>query len=191
LDTHTKAIRDKASRHFGDEHFQKSIAIARRFDADPAHTFAAWIEPAMASQWLFRTKVRAASYSFDVKTGGSFSIKRSGASMGSAVAGEYLMIDPPRVLAFTVVKAPRPDRINTVVVELRPDEGGCMLMLVQHGHQSMSEQSIISRWELMLDELDRVLHQGSRHPSRSDRVDNIVNLAPRKAPSIMCDRIAR
>lgn len=77
------------------------VVVERTLPAAPAVVFAAWADPPVAAQWLFRTPegiaVRAET---DPVEGGEFIFVEDRADERIVHVGEYLAVEPPRRLAF-------------------------------------------------------------------------------------------
>lgn len=104
------------------------VRVSRRYDAAPERVFDAWLDPAMARQFLFAADngemVRA---EIDPRVGGAFAFvdRRDGEDV--AHTGEYLEIERPSRLVFVyAVDGSDSDRVS---VDIVPLESGCELTL--------------------------------------------------------------
>jgi uncharacterized protein YndB with AHSA1/START domain len=107
------------------------VVVRRRFAAPPERVFEAWLDPAQAGQFLFATPVgtmvRAET---DPHVGGRYVFvdRRDGVDIEHT--GEYLELDPPRRLAFTLAVTRYAEAPTRVVCDLSPlPAGGCELTL--------------------------------------------------------------
>jgi uncharacterized protein YndB with AHSA1/START domain len=138
------------------------IVIKRIFAASPERVFEAWLNPAMASKWLFATDtgimIRAEN---DPRVGGTYTFTDRRAGMGDVEhTGTYLEIDRPKRLVFTFgVPAFSPD-FDRVTIEISPrEQGGCELVLTHEMKPEHAEYREGSKkgWDKILDGLDRTL----------------------------------
>jgi uncharacterized protein YndB with AHSA1/START domain len=113
---------------------ERRLRLTRRFDASAERVFAAWLDPALVSQWLFTTPMdEAYTAELDPRAGGQWRITARRGGDDYTASGEYLEIDPPRRLVFTFAMlqfSPNSDRIT---IEVAPSGTGCMLTLTQEG----------------------------------------------------------
>lgn len=82
---------------------QSSIVSEIEIEASPEIVFAALTDPKQLSQWWGDEKTyRADRWSVDARKGGKWKSEgKSVAGQTFSVEGEYLEMDPPRVLAYT------------------------------------------------------------------------------------------
>jgi uncharacterized protein YndB with AHSA1/START domain len=129
----------------------RDIRVSQRFDASPERVFDAWLDPAMASAWLFATASRPnARVEIDARAGGAFRfVDRQG---GEEIehAGEYLEIVPPRRLVFRLLMENSPRVVTRVTAEIVPLETGCELRLVHENVPPGHASRIEGRWTGML-----------------------------------------
>ncbi len=135
-----------------------ALKIVRRFDAPADRVFDAWLDPAIAGRWLFATpagtRVRV---EVDARVGGSYAIVERRDGVDVEHVGEYLEIDRPRRLAFTL-RVPRysPDE-GRLVVEIVPRDSGCELTLTPEGLDPAHHERARSGWGKVLDGLATTL----------------------------------
>src|SRR6187401_1888631 len=108
------------------------VRVTRRMPFPAERVFDAWLNPALAKQWLFATPtgemIRA---EVDARVGGRFEFTERRNGEDVAHTGEYLEIDRPRRLVFTFgVPQYSPD-FSKVIVEISPRGNGCELTLTQ------------------------------------------------------------
>jgi uncharacterized protein YndB with AHSA1/START domain len=127
------------------------IRVTQRYSAPPERVFDAWLDPAMASAWLFATASHPmARVEIDARVGGSFRFvdRRDGAE--TEHTGKYLEIVPHRRLVFTLFMENSTRVATRVAAEIVPLETGCELRLVHEnvppGHAGHTE----GRWTGML-----------------------------------------
>lgn len=108
--------------------------VTREFKASAEQVFAAWLDPAFATRWLFTSPSsdrKGRVMEIDPTVGGKYRIVDRRKGVDYTGEGEYLEIDRPRRLVFTfrmVQFSPTTDRI---VIEIEPLEQGCRLTLTQ------------------------------------------------------------
>ncbi|RBP43822.1 uncharacterized protein YndB with AHSA1/START domain [Roseimicrobium gellanilyticum] len=111
------------------------VRVVRRISFPAERVFDAWLDPHLASQWLFSTPsgtmVRA---EVDARVGGKFTFtdRRDGEDVEHA--GEYLEIDRPRRLVFTFGVPKYSKEFTKVTVEIVPQGDSCELTLTQDVH---------------------------------------------------------
>ena len=136
----------------------RSVRATRRFRASPERVFAAWIDPVLARRWLFATALcPIAEVELDVRPGGSFRFADRRGSTTVEYRGEYLLVDPPRRLTFTLSLEGHTPAMTHVVVEIDRTPRGSMLALV-HEHVARDRaRDIEGRWCGMLYGLAEIL----------------------------------
>lgn len=129
------------------------VRIVRRFHAAPERVFDAWLDPRIAGQWLFATALRpVARVSIDARAGGAFSFLEHWNGESFENAGDYLEIERPRRLVFTL-RLPQVSRVSAEFVPLRT---GCELV-VAHRLPQAAADAMRDRWTGMLYGLGQVL----------------------------------
>jgi uncharacterized protein YndB with AHSA1/START domain len=140
------------------------VEVARDFAAPPERVFDAWLDPAAAGRWLFRTPagvLRRAE--IDARVGGAFMIAEDRGGEPAEHFGRFLAIDRPRLLEFTFATEPGepPSRVR-VTIAPRPG-GGCRLTLTHVMDARWAEWADRTRdgWTAMLASLAADLHARS------------------------------
>jgi uncharacterized protein YndB with AHSA1/START domain len=115
-----------------DENIVGEVEVA----APPARVYAALIDPAELAAWWGGEEVyRTFDWESDLRVGGKRNCKAENKVTGlkSTVMGEYLEIDPPRVLAFTW--EPSWEKVHPTVVrfELTAIASGTRVVLTHSG----------------------------------------------------------
>ena len=130
-----------------------SIVITRRFDFPMERVFDAWLDPAKASQFLFKTPTgKLIRVEIDARVGGSFNITRRDGDDVEHV-GTYLEIDRPRRLVFTFGVPKYSDKMTRVAIDLKPLPTGCELTLTHEGVLPEWLESGREGWGKILDGL--------------------------------------
>ena len=138
---------------------QKAIVqVTRRFSASAERVFDAWLDPNTAGKWLFATPAgKMSKVEIDARAGGSYLIVENREGTDVEHIGEYLEIDRPRRLVFTL-KVPKYSQENTkVTVEIRALKSGCELTLTHEGVLPDYVASTTSGWNMILDQLAATL----------------------------------
>jgi uncharacterized protein YndB with AHSA1/START domain len=126
------------------------VVVERLIPAPPERVFAAWIDPVVASTWLFRTPageiIRA---EFDASPGGEFAIVER---------REDEEIEAPHRLVF-VFSLDQFRTANRVTVEIEPAPEGSRLKLTHELDSQWAAFADRTRegWALMLDGLEKAL----------------------------------
>ena|SRR5439155_6467964 len=122
------------------------LRVARRYDAPPARVFDAWLNPVLASHWLFATASRPLVHvEIDARVEGSFRfVDRLGDS--TEYTGRYIEIVPPRRLVFTLSTAQYAHISTRVTVEIAPLAKGCKLTLIHENVPRDHAEEIEGRW---------------------------------------------
>jgi uncharacterized protein YndB with AHSA1/START domain len=108
------------------------VRVTRHFNATPERVFDAWLDPQTASKWLFASRSgQMVRVEIDACAGGRFVIveRRNGENVEHI--GEYLEIDRPHRLVFTLCVPKYSPQLTTVTVETEPAVSGCDLTLTQ------------------------------------------------------------
>jgi len=109
------------------------IRVTRAFSYSAERIFDAWLDPAKASRWLFATPTgQMVQAEVDARVGGRFVFcdRRDGEDVEHV--GEYLEIDRPRRLVFTIGVPKYDPGFDRVTVEITPkDDCSCELILTQ------------------------------------------------------------
>ena len=135
-----------------------TVQVTRRFSASAERVFDAWLDPNTAGKWLFATPTgKMSKVKIDTRVGGSYLIVECREGTNVEHIGEYLEIDRPRRLVFTL-KVPKYSQENTkVTLEIRALESGCELTLTHEGVLPDYIASTTSGWNMILDQLSATL----------------------------------
>jgi len=135
-----------------------SVRVTRRFSASPERVFDAWLDPATAGRWLFATATgRMVRAEVDPRVGGSFTVTERRDGEDVEHSGEYLEIDRPRRLVFSLsVNSSKSDR---VMIEFVPAGAGCALTLTHEMKPEWAEYASRTEagWASILDGLAATL----------------------------------
>jgi uncharacterized protein YndB with AHSA1/START domain len=108
-----------------------SVRLSRQFSVSAARLFDAWLEPGWLSAFL------------------------SGGALVRACIGEYLEIDRPQRLVFTLTGTGDDDSPDYVTIELAPLGRACLLVLLHEMglHRTPDRARIQRAWNSALDQL--------------------------------------
>jgi uncharacterized protein YndB with AHSA1/START domain len=103
--------------------------------APPERVFEALTDPRQVLQWWGQAGMyRCTEYTADVRPGGKWHSAGEGGQVGSFQAfGEFLKVDPPRLLAYTWVASWTGDVQTTVQWELEPVGKGTLVRIRHSG----------------------------------------------------------
>jgi uncharacterized protein YndB with AHSA1/START domain len=107
------------------------VRVSHTFSASAERVFDAWLDPQKACQFLFATATgRVVRAEIDARVGGSYRIvdRRGGEDVEHT--GEYLELERPRLLVFTLSVPRYSASISTVRVEISPSGSGCEVAVV-------------------------------------------------------------
>ncbi len=137
------------------------LQVRRRFDASPERVFDAWLDPAVARNWLFRTETDEIIVAeVDARVGGSFRFVNRRGDEEIEHVGEYLEIDRPRRLVFTFgvpTYSPEFDRVTIDIVRL---DSGCELTLTDEMSPEIAAEwgeQTKEGWTMMLGRLAPII----------------------------------
>jgi uncharacterized protein YndB with AHSA1/START domain len=133
------------------------VRVTRRFSAPPERVFDAWLDPEKAGRFLYATKEgEMVRVEIDARVGGRYSIveRRDGQDVDHT--GEYLEIDRPHRLVFTLQVPLYSEQADRVTVEIEPADDGCELTLIHETSPQWADQAG-DGWKMILDTLVEVL----------------------------------
>jgi uncharacterized protein YndB with AHSA1/START domain len=130
-----------------------TVIVTRRFNFAIERVFDAWLDPAMASKFLFKTPTgEMIRVDLDARVGGSFNITRRDGEDVEHV-GTYLEIDRPRRLVFTFGVPKFSAQMTRVSIDLIPTPTGCELTLTHEGVLPEWLDRSREGWEKIIDGL--------------------------------------
>lgn len=136
------------------------LRVVRRFQASPERVFDAWLQPAMARQFLFATaEGEMQKVEIDARIGGGFVIVERRGEVLAEHYGIYLEIDRPRRLVFAFsAEKPDPDA-DRVAIDIVAHGSGCELTLTHHMAPEWKDyvERTQSGWTSIVEGLARVL----------------------------------
>jgi uncharacterized protein YndB with AHSA1/START domain len=144
------------------------LTITRTFAAPRELVYEAWTRPEHFAVWFGSAAIEVPldTVSMDVRVGGEWKavmLLPDGKRINWI--GEYIEVDPPARLAFTMTDDPaNPTRVP-VVVTLDEVDGGTEMTLVQTGSGFTAEQQAmtIAGYNSFFDDMEKVLAGLTRH----------------------------
>ncbi|WP_375754784.1 SRPBCC domain-containing protein [Corallococcus exercitus] len=135
-----------------------TLSVTHRFKASAERVFDAWLDPAKARHWLFVTKTDTplVRSEVDARVGGTYTFTDSRDGEEVEHVGEYLELDRPRRLVFTLAVPRYSQDYDRVTVDIVPQGTGCELTLT-HEMGPDGEQwkdSTVKGWNTLLGHLD-------------------------------------
>jgi two-component system cell cycle response regulator DivK len=134
----------------------KAVRVTRRFRAPAEIVFDAWLDPAIARDWLFATpEGERVEVAIDPRVGGRYAIVERRGGEDVLHTGEYEAIERPVRLAFSLAVPKYAEGSVEVTVDIAPAEEGCELTLTQavpEGSPASPEQ-IERGWATVLEGL--------------------------------------
>jgi uncharacterized protein YndB with AHSA1/START domain len=141
-----------------------SVRVSRQLSAAPERIFDAWLDAGQARTFLFAGCVRDTITSeIDARVGGRFRIFRRCGGEEVEYSGEYLELDRPHRLVFSLFVEKYAQRDDRVIVELAPVVNRSLLVLTHElSLPDPVERSRIQRgWATVLDRLGALCTEGS------------------------------
>jgi uncharacterized protein YndB with AHSA1/START domain len=137
-----------------------SVTLSRRFRASAERVFDAWLDPALASRWLFTTdQSEVTRCEIDARVGGRFEIVDHRDDGDIRHIGEYVVVERPSRLVFTFGVPQFSPHFDLVTITITATNDGCELTLTNAMHQSNAEWAEPTRegWAKILGSLAREL----------------------------------
>lgn len=129
------------------------VRVTRRFSAPPERVFDAWLDPEKAGRFLYATEEgEMVRVEIDARVGGRYSIVERRDGQDVEHTGEYLEIDRPHRLVFTLQVPLYSEEVDRVTIDIEPADSGCELTLVHETSPEWAEQSG-EGWRIILDSL--------------------------------------
>jgi uncharacterized protein YndB with AHSA1/START domain len=137
-----------------------SVRVTRELGAAPERIFDAWVNAKELRVFLFAGRLGdAVSADIEPRVGGEFSIVRQSGGKHIEYSGEYLEIDRPQRLVFSLYIEKYAQCDDRVIVELAPVAGQSLLVLSHElSLADPAQRSRIQRgWARVLDRLAALL----------------------------------
>ncbi len=119
----------------------------------PSIAFSAWLNKELLHKWLFAPDEAAAIHvEMCAEVGGRFSIvqQKIGEDTSREFTGEYLLIDAPHELRFTLHSPQNSDGLTHIKALFQPVGEGCRITVTQEGNANVLTAQ---HWHKMLNQL--------------------------------------
>ena len=140
-----------------------SVRVSREARAAPERIFDAWLNAEEGRTFLFADRIgNAVTSAIDARVGGRFRIVRHCEGEDVEYSGEYLEIDRPHRLVFSLCVEKYGQRDDLVIVEFAPVEEQSLIVLThEFSLRDPAERSRIQRgWARVLDVLVALCSEG-------------------------------
>jgi uncharacterized protein YndB with AHSA1/START domain len=138
------------------------IVAEIQITAPPERVFQALVDPSQVVRWWGRAGIyRCTKFESDLRVGGRWqSIGVNGNERPFEIVGEYLEIDPPRLLYSTWRATWTGDTVTRIRWELEPMKGGTLVRIRHSGFAAHPELAQAYRgWPRMLTWLQALLER--------------------------------
>jgi uncharacterized protein YndB with AHSA1/START domain len=140
--------------------------VTRHFNAPPQRVFDSWLDSKTAGKWLFATAMgQIIRVEIDARAGGWFYIVERRSSEDVEYMGEYVEMDRPHRLVFTLFDEKYSLEFERVTVEFTPHGTGCELSLSHETKPELAQQ-VSGDWVSILDGLAATLRESGGDPLR-------------------------
>jgi uncharacterized protein YndB with AHSA1/START domain len=146
-----------------------AIVSEIHIQAPPERVFQALVDPKEVVQWWGQAGVyRCTKFHADLRAGGSWSSAGlDGEGRAFEIRGEYLEVDPPRLLVYTWIASWTGDVKTTVRWELQATSQGTLVRICHSGFAAHPEVAQSYRgWPRMLGWLQAFLQSGETATDR-------------------------
>lgn len=127
------------------------------FNVKPDTIFAAWTEPEIMKQWLFKSSNNdIISIHKELRIGGRFSILELNNDEKIDHFGKYLKISKPNKLDFTLEVPWHFDGVSKVSIQINGRENSCEMIFKQSGIKTNKTKD---NWKKMFENLKIILKQ--------------------------------
>jgi uncharacterized protein YndB with AHSA1/START domain len=158
----------------------RTVRVTRSFRTPPGRVFAAWLDARIARRWLFATAARPIAHiELDARVGGSFRFVDRRGDAAVEYKGQYLLVEPPRRLTFTLLLEEPSPAITHVVVAVDRTRSGCALAVIHEHVPRRRARDIEGRWCGMLYGLAETLE--TIQPARERRIPRSLPFSPTPA----------
>jgi uncharacterized protein YndB with AHSA1/START domain len=121
----------------------QNIRLVNRFTVPPETVFDAFTRPdAMRAWWTDDTV-----FEIDLREGGAWTITREEDGQTLVLTGEYLEVDRPRRLRYTIAMPAFSPNQDEVTIDIAEEEGGCVVTFEQSGPDIAAELEALAPGE--------------------------------------------
>jgi uncharacterized protein YndB with AHSA1/START domain len=136
------------------------VRVTHRFAASPERVFNAWLDPATAGKFLFATPTGTmVKVQIESRPGGRYEIVERRGNEEVAHIGEYLEIERPTRLVFTLSVPRYSQNVDRITIVISPLPDGCLLAFADQmapGTEDHVERAT-NGWATILASLEKIL----------------------------------
>ncbi len=135
----------------------KQLVVTHRFVSSAERVYDSWLDPASAAKWFFATPHgQITQCEIDARVGGKFLLvdRREGVDVHHI--GEYLELERPRRIVFTLSVPTFSSDTGTVEVDIVATGSGCELTLKQAVRPQLADK-VQTGWEMIFGNLGKDL----------------------------------
>ena len=138
----------------------QTVKVTRRLQASAERVFDAWLEPQTAGKWLFATPAgKMVRVEIDARVGGRYVIVDRRDIGDVEHTGEYLEIDRPKRLVFTLVVPMFSTESTRISIDIIPlTASSCELTLTHEGVYPEYASRTQAGWTKLLEGLQLSIH---------------------------------
>ena len=136
------------------------IQVTHRFAEPAERVFNAWIDPATAGKFLFATPAgEMVKVAIESRPGGRYEIVERRDGEDVAHVGEYLEIERPTRLVFTLSVPRYSPHVDRVTITITPLPDGCLLTFTDQMAPGTEEhvERATNGWATILANLEKIL----------------------------------
>jgi uncharacterized protein YndB with AHSA1/START domain len=136
------------------------VCVTHRFSASAERVYDAFLDPARAGRFLFATATgHIVRCEIDARVGGTFTIVDRRGGEDVAHTGEYVTLERPRLIVFTLTVEQYSSERSTVTIEIAPLGTGCEVTLTHEmtAVDAPSRDRTEDGWRAILDVAAEIL----------------------------------
>jgi uncharacterized protein YndB with AHSA1/START domain len=156
-----------------------SVRVSRQLRASPERIFDAWLDAGETRAFLLAGRLgHIVSSGIDARVGGGFRIVHHRAGQAVEYSGEYLEMDRPHRLVFSLFVEKYAQWDDRVIVELAPVAGQSLLVLTHElSLPNPAQRSRVQRgWARVLDGLADHCQEGVHSHIGSQRSNGLTQI---------------
>ena len=147
------------------------------FQASSTSVYDAWITRPVAELWLFKNETNQLNFESTLEKGGRFSVEEYDGNKKIDHWGEWLEINRPNTLHFTLEVPAHFEGISEVLIEVKETAGGTQLVFTQ---KNIDTSKTETAWKGKFARLDEVLKQpylATIHSSKNEIIPAVMVVA--------------
>src|SRR6187402_3227406 len=147
------------------------------FQASATSVYDAWITKPVAELWLFKNEINHLNFESNLEKGGRFSVVEYDGEKKIDHWGEWLEINRPNTLRFTLEVPAHFEGTSEVFIEVKETPGGTQLVFTQ---KNIDTSKTEAAWKEMFGKLDEVLKQPylvSIHSGKNEIIPAVMVVA--------------